>query len=1176
MKIAGIDFPNELITALDEGNLVVFAGAGVSMGAPAYLPDFKGLAEVIAEGTGEELHTGETEDRFLGRLHRERGAKVHDRAARELKKNNPAPTNLHRDLLRLYPDSSSVRVVTTNFDMLFEDAAKDDAVFGTSLKVFTSPALPLGRDFTGMVHVHGSIDDPHNMVITDEDFGRAYLIDGYARRFLVSLFQNSNILFVGYSHNDTIMNYLARALPPRESYKRFALTPEDKVEHWTSLGIDAIGYVNPDRNHTILYEAVEELAKFTKRDTLGWKRAITEIAMNPPLVLNDKDISDLEHALRDEIKTRFFTETANSAEWIGWLDERHFLDALFKDYDPTEIDETDRLLIDQILCVWLSNKFAIDYSDELLRLIGKYGMRLNPSFWCQLTGSIAQSQNASLNADILQRWIPVLLKSISTSSMMSEDSIIWLPDLAKKCVEFRLHHNLLQIYDLMIDKMLRSNLQAALNSPYRDHLSYSYQLKEMWNHDLKPILDEICESLLERTILYLNNRHTTMAAWQTRSIVYSESYLDRPAIENHSQNDDEDAWGVVVDIARDCLEYLANRQSNLTSHWCEKLIASDLPILKRLAVHTLSVRRDITADEKIDWLLDKCDIHEVSLHHEMFRIMKQTYADASDHTRHRVLETVSSYEFRGEGDDESITDGHRFDWLHMLSEANPNCDQTKIAYDKMLVAHPEWAPREHPDFHAWPPEASWIPDVSPWSVDELLSKPPLEWIDALLSFREGPIKPVPNRAGLVNTVGEATKRKFEWGMGLADGLSMKAEWRSDLWRGLIQGWAEVGLYENQYRKVFNMLLKPELQSSHTYEISDALWKIVRDEEKSNVVSVLNELNQVAISLWSNLDKEEVVGLIRDKFTTAINYPAGKIAQYWLSASSVWRKSHDVEPDTLDDVYRTNMLAIVEESGIAAEYGKTVFAFGFPYLLYIDENWTKEHLLPLFNPKNPDFASVWDGFMYARPLNPQTAELMSEKILQAVQEIDGELSNIRDRFVSLYSSMILYYVDDPLERWIPELFNHANVSDMRSFAIKIGSYLRNEDNSRQLDCWNRWLKEYWLGRLDNVPKALESVEVGAMLHWVPHLKDLFDEAVDIATQMDVGKLEHALIRDLVPEWAIEKHPVSSARFIIYLDKCETGYWVWHDAGKIVNQLIEADISDGLKHQLEELKTQRGMS
>lgn len=1164
MKIAGIDFPDELIAALNGGKLVVFAGAGVSMGAPSNLPNFKGLAKAIAEGTGEELQNGETEEQFLGRLHRERGVKVHDRAARELGKNNPAPTNLHRDLLRLYPDSSSVRIVTTNFDKLFEDAAKDDTVFGTSLKVFDPTALPSIQDFSGIVHIHGTIDDPKNMVITRKDFGRAYLTNELVGAFLVNLFKSYNVLFVGYSHNDTIMNYLAEALPQSGTFKRFGLTCDDDTKRWESLGIQPVKYqkLNEDGEHTALYAGVQGLSEFVNFSPSEWNHKITNISMKHPSLLNEEESDLLEYALRDEIKTRFFTESANSVAWIVWLDKRHFLDALFKDYDPTEID--------RLLYVWLANKFAIDYSDELLRLIGKYRMRLNLRFWWQLTGSIAQSQNASLNADILQRWIPVLLKTIPSSRMIREDNVIWLPDLAKKCIEFKLHHNLLQIYDVMIDELQTSELQAALVGSYMDPSSYSYKLEEIWNHYMMPMFDEICESLLERTILHLNNRHTTMTAWETRSItyiIYTSSSRDRPAIEDHPQNDEDNSWGVVIDIARDCLEHLANQQPDLASHWCEKLIRSDLPILKRLAVHTLSVRDDITADEKIDWLLNRCDIHESTLHHEVFRIMRQTYGDASDKIRDRVIESVSLYQCR--------TDRHKFDWLHMMSEVNPDCNQTKIAYDKVLTTYPEWAPREHSDFRAWIEGPSWIPDVSPWSVDELLSKPPLEWIDALLSFREGPIKPVPNRAGLVNTVGEATKHKFEWGMGLADGLSMKAEWRSDLWRGLIQGWAEVHLDENQYRKVFNMLLKPELQSSHMYEISDALWKIVKDGEKSNVASVLNELNQVAISLWSNLDKEEVVGLIRDKFTTAINYPAGKIAQYWLSASSVWRKSQDIEPDALDDVYRTNMLTIIEESGIVAEYGKTVFAFGFPCLLYVDENWTKEHLLPLFNPKNPAFASVWDGFMYARSLNPQTADVMSEKILQAVPCINGELSGIRKEFVNLYASMILYYVDDPLERWIPELFKYTNVNDMRSFAIKIENYLQKADSNLRSDCWNRWLKEYWQRRLDGVPKALEPVEVGAMLHWIPHLTELFDEAVDIATQMDVGKLDRALIRRLVPEWAIEKHPESSARFIIYLDKCETGYWVWHDAGKIVNRLIEADISDGLQRQLEELKTRRGM-
>lgn len=53
MKIKDVNFPKALLNALRDGRLVVFAGAGVSMGLPAGLPNFRKLTERVAEGTGQ-------------------------------------------------------------------------------------------------------------------------------------------------------------------------------------------------------------------------------------------------------------------------------------------------------------------------------------------------------------------------------------------------------------------------------------------------------------------------------------------------------------------------------------------------------------------------------------------------------------------------------------------------------------------------------------------------------------------------------------------------------------------------------------------------------------------------------------------------------------------------------------------------------------------------------------------------------------------------------------------------------------------------------------------------------------------------------------------------------------------------------------------------------------------
>ncbi len=243
MRISGADFPEPMLNALRDGRLVVFVGAGVSMGPPANLPGFRELACQIAEGTGLTIDEYEPEDRFLGRL-KEAGPDVHTIAAQRLLRNDPQPTELNRNLLSLYPRAADIRIVTTNFDLLFEEVVSD--LFDTAPRIFYAPVLPLGERLEGIVHIHGSVSEPEGMILTHRDFGRAYLTqaDGWARRFLVDLFANHTVLFVGYSHNDTIMNYLTPSLPPNSNDMRYALmgNRSDTPARWLSMGIQPITF----------------------------------------------------------------------------------------------------------------------------------------------------------------------------------------------------------------------------------------------------------------------------------------------------------------------------------------------------------------------------------------------------------------------------------------------------------------------------------------------------------------------------------------------------------------------------------------------------------------------------------------------------------------------------------------------------------------------------------------------------------------------------------------------------------------------------------------------------------------------------------------------------------------------------------------------------------------------
>ena len=257
-RFGSVDFDERILNAIRDDKLVIFAGAGVSMGSPSNLPGFWKLAENIASGTG--LEPTEPLDRFLGSLNKN-GIDVHQRAIKLLSPDGSKPNDLHRNIIRLFRDPKRIRLITTNFDLLFEKAYRElqnDDSFSEAPNIYRAPALPQGYDFNGIVYVHGALPQlsshrAKDMVLTDADFGRAYLTEGWARRFLVDVFREFTVLFIGYSHDDVIMKYLARALPGDRLAGRFALT--EKPKDWKLLGIEPIIFETKDLiNRSLKYD----------------------------------------------------------------------------------------------------------------------------------------------------------------------------------------------------------------------------------------------------------------------------------------------------------------------------------------------------------------------------------------------------------------------------------------------------------------------------------------------------------------------------------------------------------------------------------------------------------------------------------------------------------------------------------------------------------------------------------------------------------------------------------------------------------------------------------------------------------------------------------------------------------------------------------------------------------
>ena len=1193
MKIAGIDFPIDLLNALRDGKLVVFAGAGVSMGEPACLPNFKHLAQMIAREGIQELQDGEEIDYFLGRL-QHGGVKVHERAAEKLSREDIEATALHRNLLQFYSDTEQIRVVTTNFDLLFEQTAKK--IFDDQPEVFRAPALPLGRQFRGIVHIHGTIDKRTEMVITDADFGRAYLNEGWAQRFLIELFSNFTILFVGYSYNDRIMNYLTRALLPGETHQRFALTSEcnNDTDRWRLLGIEPITYPQCNKeDHSALDKGVRELAAFAQLGILDWHRKITEIAENPPPL--DKETEDLmKYALADDTKTRFFTKAATNPEWIDWLDEREYLIPLFAN---DTLNKRDR-----IFSWWLVEQFAYSYANQLFLLIDKHNTRLHPRFWYDLAYRIGRDRETSWDKNILSRWISLLLATVqgnmNANSPGPIDTDTLLQRIGELCIQHEMLGSLLQIFDTMMDSRLR--LRGGFLLPYGDESSEDllfnvelpligdyHALRPLWKEGLKPKRSQVAELLLNRVIKHLEDRHITLCTWQKANRNWDPTSDSRSAIESHGQVESSDAIDVLIDAARDCLEWLASNQADAAARWCDRLGCSDAPLLRRLAVHGLSKREDLMADNKIDWLLTNRCLHEWPVRCEVFRAVELVYPETSIECRKVLIKAVWTYCNPAEEDPDKRKYAAKrlFDWFNRLHQSDSDCDLARQARNAVL--------REYPSFDDPPDQTRGRSAMqSLWTLEELLATPAANFLDGWLSFQNTQWEE-PNRRGPVDNVEEAATQSFDWGLNLADALGGAEEWGADLWSALISAWSKMELSEDKYHKVLYWLGKTELHPKHNREIAETLCALVKLGGPSYALNLLPQANEIAAALWHYLDRTEPIEERDDWLDSAFYHPAGHLANFWWWGFVLWREHQDPKPTVFSDEYRAALSDIVEDQSLPGRFGRTVLASQFAGLLALDKTWTRENMLPLFDPNSHDFQAAWDGFLTRGRLNPAVAEVMADPFLKAVERINSDLFNQRDRFIKYYIYMFDYLTGAPLDKWIPKFFQYAShempattgvpmlfprrIQETKDFfAAEVSNRLRRMDEAKQQEWWQHWLKHYWKNRSQGVPAVLESGEIAHMLNWLPYLGEAFPDAVDLAVRMPpIPSRNCWIIADFsrIDESDLwRKYPKQVAELLIYLWKCNFSRYDWHSARDLIDQLLRLSISPKSKRELREIKVQ----
>lgn len=366
--------PERLLLAHARGEVLFIAGAGISQ--PAGLPDFRELVIKVYAYLDTAVHTvisgiphtacnqwrvnspdlndkqtaeikrfiGGDYDVVLGMLERRMdrqlgaGSGVRKAVVKVLRDSTTQPAPIHRALMRLADRGGAVTIITTNFDLLLEDAAKRSHPVIQAYALGGIPRPGRNNDFAGILHIHGALArDParvSDLIVSDQDFGEFYLRRRVVPDFIHDAARLFNLVLVGYSANDPPMRYLLNAvaadgtrfddLKERFTFVGSSVPDPVALEDWKGRGITPIHY-NSINDHSALLRAMERWADLSPRNG---RKGLVEAEIKRIVRKVRRDSSDTERDIFDHLfrrsdsneRIRFSALASKQKADFDWLD----------------------------------------------------------------------------------------------------------------------------------------------------------------------------------------------------------------------------------------------------------------------------------------------------------------------------------------------------------------------------------------------------------------------------------------------------------------------------------------------------------------------------------------------------------------------------------------------------------------------------------------------------------------------------------------------------------------------------------------------------------------------------------------------------------------------------------------------------------------------------------------
>ncbi len=1209
--------PEELLQAHEDGNVVFFCGAGVSV--PAGLPSFKGLVEIVLQKMlpANARRTGTDEapawcafcegryDEALDILENPRAGNYEPQQVRQEIRNRlqkrRRDLDKHLILTRLADlDKESGRLVTTNFDHLFEKAVRKLCRQEGSKHRLTrhiAPALPPAKreTFRGLAYLHGKLgssQDDLQLVLTESDFSRAYLLEGWARRFAVDLFRHYRVVFIGYRAEDPMMRSLVRTLDvareesPQQFKQPYAFAKKSKKvtvdeRKWRLKGIEPLLYDAADKpdEHQELWRVLKEWADDYRQERTERREKIARLGQHPPKDKND--IQYMAWRLKDIEIARHFADSKAHPGWIAPLQREGLLSLPIGQTDNGEsiaVPLVSQRLTDYLalhdatfhLSRWivecLDTQEAIDW---VLRGGGVLHTDLRQQIRFQLDKDKTEPRPAV-------RKIWQVLADDGYAHMLSEKRQIYsdwlsLPYLSPDAVfakrVFLNHLRPLPVFKVDQGfKAIFENLRNEPTGPQRlsdwceieligirenfEDVDRFRDSAEDWAGTLAAMADELTALLLEAMDWF---REFDKAA-PDRDITYSEY----PSISPHEQNRSPPTWAQLIELTRDSYDALvAAGNQDAAGHLARGWRSLPYPVFRRLALYAATGAGTHDVKLGLDVLLEEPQpaLWDIHTQRETLRFLRKRGNDIPKESLVRLIEKIlegpplsPTPQVFSDGEWNEVRDQDIRLRLHKLIECGINLpSKAQEVYDRIQRDMP-WEPGgDHSEEFVFFTSAACFFDPNEIAAPQDFADMPVQEFIRWAETQPG------GYWEFSRDWWRFVEEDVESAVNLLKAASSKEIWPIPPWYKILEVLKEKEEKQDKQgtvddalkRKVAGLIIAMPEEKLAELDFPASKWL-------GEVRTKLSEKMRRALwgAIWdASLMGEPPEGRL-DYDGKAINYAGGILGEIlWKELTDIIPKVSAGENPGFPEPLRPDFERIAENNQPAGKLARANLA---PYLIWlyrIDPDWTKR---AFFRRMDIDDGKAFDPYLWEGYLwNPRcTADLLAackfrQLFFKILRNIDRLRESVRDSVCS-HGVILFIHMAVPPGRGIDTeeakgvLWN-VGIEGLTKAAWTLRDMLDGAGEKSGVlwrDTIGPWFAKAWPKRRQD-----RSPELSAHLAWMAmESGDAFPQAVAaIEDLLTPEKHSASLSRLMEKKDIIERYPDDVLTLVAGLVDDNSGVW-----------------------------------